>query len=146
MVDDESGRVTSARAEELAAVLEAEFSGSARLVRVRPADDPRGVPTLAVLVTVDPDQSLPVGKSGDDVPAPEDTASEGMPNDVAARCEVTIARAHVERAEEDLLVVTRRLPGSPEQQAQAHQRLAEARERLLLKEATAATLGADQPR
>lgn len=139
-VDDESGQTESARAEELAALLEEEFSGSARLVRVRAGDDPQGAGTLAVLVTVDPAETFSTPpRAAEDASA--DAATADMPEDVTARCEVTIARAHVERAEEDLIVVTRRLPGSPEQQAKAQTRLSEAREQLLLKEAEAAALG-----
>ncbi len=142
-MDDESGQAESTRAEELAAVLEEEFSGSARLVRIRATDDSQTAGTLAVLVTVDPTETL------FSVPWSEATGANGaehvptdMPEGVIARCEVTIARAHLERAEEDLVVVTRRLPGSPEQQAQAHAQLEDAREHLLLKEAVVAALGA----
>ena len=60
---------------------------------------------------------------------------------MTARIEVGIARVMVDRAEADLVVVTRRLPGPAAQQAEAQTRLTAAREDLLLKEAELSAQG-----
>jgi hypothetical protein len=140
----DGGRST---ADKIAALLDG-ASGAPQLVR---AYRPDGSAQVAILTTVDstgaPTTTLPplpevhIIEDHDPEELPDD-----VPDDVAARCEVTIATAHVERAEEDLLVVTRRLPGPPEQQAKARTRLAAAREDLLVKQAALIAEGWEQRR
>ena len=132
--------------EEIATLLDDEFSSPARLVRVRRSDHPDNPTTLGILVTIDPDEACAGPSPQPLLGVGEDEMPEVMPADMEARCQVSIARALVERAEEDLVVVTRRLPGPPEQQAQAQDRLAEARQELLVREAEVIAQGFERHR
>jgi hypothetical protein len=141
---NDGGRST---ADKIAALLDG-ASGAPQLVRVCRPD---GSAQVAILTTVDstgaPTAGLPplpevhIIEDHDPEELPDD-----VPDDVAARCEVTIATAYVGRAEEDLLVVTRRLPGPLEQQAKARTRLVAAREDLLVKQAALIAAGWEQRR
>ena len=135
------------RAAEIATCVEVTFPGtSAATVRLPNGDDTSSPREPAVLVRL-PGATVSVGPGLHEDHEPgtggfdhEELAlpsqgREGMPEGVAARCALAIARAQVLRAEEDLVVVTVRLPGPPEQQAEARARLAAAEREALVKEA-----------
>ena len=154
--------------EEIEAWLEDHFAGTPQRVRVRELIHPDGTGTLTLTLRIDPAQMLiqlapppaqtmvtdmvlgegPEGHAEcpdapEDLPQPSEACGE-MTDDMAARIKLTLARAQLERALVALEVVTLRLPGPPEQQAEARSRVKAAREDVLVKEAELITEGFDR--
>ena len=145
-------------AADIIAIVREEFPGTtAQMIRPAEEHDPGGHGAPAVLVTIPPDAGRfdPHDRDADfldqdilgldrGLPGTAPGCPDEMPADMAARIEVGIARVMVDRAEEDLVVVTRTLPGPAAQQAEAQARLTAAREDLLLKEAELSAQGFDR--